>query len=192
MSVAADLARFAEPGAALNARRVLWALYHSRGLVALIVYRLGRWLTRAAASPLCWPVLPAGWLVYFIVSTYVRTAYDIQLSLSAEIGGGMHIDHFGDIVVRDCRIGTGCSIRQGVHIEPAADGSPPTIADHVWIGANAKIVGPFRIGDGGTISAGSIVDRNVPAQCVYVGSLGRVVLGHYDNRRLHESIYVGV
>ena len=188
----ADLARYTEPTARLTPARALTAFSKSYGLKALLAYRLGRWLLRAPRNPLLWPALPAGWLVYFLLSRYVRAAYGIHLSLSAVIGPGLHIDHLGDIVVRNCQIGRGCSIKQCVHLAPVAGGPGPVIGDEVWIGANARVVGAFRIGDAATVSAGSVVGRDVPPKSLYVGSPGRVVWRGYENRSLHDTAYLGI
>ena len=50
----------------------------------------------------------------------------------------------------------------------------PTIGDNVVIGAGAGIFGAFTIGAGSRIGAGSVVVREVPANCVVVGVPGRI------------------
>jgi serine O-acetyltransferase len=44
----------------------------------------------------------------------------------------------------------------------------------VVVGAGAKVIGAFRIGDGSRIGAGSVVVREVPPNSVVVGVPGRV------------------
>src|SRR5262252_5918758 len=85
-------------------------LLRNYGLQALLAYRLGRWLLRAGRKWYLWPLLLAGWPLYYLLSRYVRAAFDIRLELSADIGPGFYIGHFGAIRVRCCRIGANCSM----------------------------------------------------------------------------------
>lgn len=162
----------------------LLANYH--GLQALLGYRLGRTLLQVRGNFLLWPLLPFGWLAYFAISRYVWWAFDIRLHLSAAIGPGLYIGHFGNILVRQCRIGRHCSIAQSVHIKPAAgaDATGPVVGDRVWIGAHAQIVGPFQIGSESTIGAGGKVLRDVSERALCLGNPARVVLRNYDNRSI--------
>ena len=51
----------------------------------------------------------------------------------------------------------------------------PTVGNHVMIGAGAKVLGPFKIGDNSKIAAGSVVLNEIPENCTAVGSPARVV-----------------
>lgn len=44
---------------------------------------------------------------------------------------------------------------------------PIRIGNHVWVGANCVILKGVTIGDGAVIAAGSIVRKDVPAECIY-------------------------
>jgi serine O-acetyltransferase len=164
-----------------------WALQlftRNYGLHALLAYRLGRFLLRAGRHYYLWPLLPFGWLFYFLLSRFARTVFDIRLELSADIGPGFYIGHFGAIRIRRCRIGANCSIGRLINIMPAAAGAGPVIGDRVWIGVHAQIVGAYRIGSGATIAAGAVVHRDVPDGALCLGNPGRVVIPNYDNRRI--------
>lgn len=80
-------------------------------------------------------------------------------------------------VVGDVTIGArtlvapGCVLAQGGHtfgkgVQPRFSGGkekpPLTIGDDVWIGANVTIVGSITVGDNCVISAGVVLDRDVP------------------------------
>jgi len=178
----ADVRRYAEIDQGHSTR---WRLFlHSYGLHALLGYRLGRWLLRARHRFYLWPVLPLGWPLYYLLSRYARLAYDIRLELSADIGPGFYIGHFGAILVRRCHIGAHCSIGRLTEISAAANGAGPTIGDRVWIGAHARIVGPYRIGPGATVGAGSVIQENVAERVLCLGNPARVVMRNYDNRRI--------
>ncbi|HEX5322406.1 MAG TPA: DapH/DapD/GlmU-related protein [Capsulimonadaceae bacterium] len=50
-----------------------------------------------------------------------------------------------------------------------------SIADNVWIGANASVLDGVGIGEGAVIGAGSVVTRDIPCGAVAVGSPAHVV-----------------
>lgn len=52
---------------------------------------------------------------------------------------------------------------------------PVTIGQNVWIGASVTILPGVTIGDNTVIGAGSVVTRDIPANCVAFGSPCRVV-----------------
>ena len=51
----------------------------------------------------------------------------------------------------------------------------PTLVDNVLIGAGTKVLGPVYIGDNARIGAGSVVLKNLPANCTAVGVPAEVV-----------------
>ena len=51
----------------------------------------------------------------------------------------------------------------------------PTIGDNVVIGAGARVLGPFTVGEGAKIGASAVVLKEVPAYCTVVGNPGRIV-----------------
>jgi len=163
----------------------VWRLFaNSYGLQALLAYRLGRWLLRASRKYYLWPLLPVCWPIYYVLSRGAWVVYDIRLELSADIGPGFYIGHFGAIRVRRCRIGANCSISHLTSISAAVDGQGPVIGDRVWIGAHAQIVGPHRIGCDATVGAGTIIMGDIPDGVLCLGNPGRPVRRDYDNRRI--------
>jgi serine O-acetyltransferase len=179
--IRSDIHRYANALGPRAQRRTLRVLFYSFGLQAVVVYRFGRWLREGKKNPRHWirvPLFPAYWLL----NAYVRTAYDIHLDLSADIGAGLHVWHFGGLHVSDCQLGRCCTIHQRVHIG-ASDKLPgPWIGDQVWIGPHARIVGHLRVGTGATIGAGAVVTRDVPERSVIMGNPARVIMMGYDNR----------
>jgi serine O-acetyltransferase len=165
--------------------RALWRLFvHSYGLHALLAYRLGRWLLRVRGRCYLWPLLPVCWPIYYLLSRCIWMAYDIRLELSAEIGPGFYIGHFGAIRVRRRRIGANCSIGQLTHISAATSGCGPVVGDRVWIGAHAQIIGPHLIGSDATVGAATVLRRDVPQGVLCLGNPARLVIRNYDNRRI--------
>lgn len=157
---------------------------HNQGLQAVWVYRFGRTLQSGWRAWWLWPLLLPAWILYFILAVFVRLGYGIKLYLSAEIGSGLYIGHFGGIEVQNCRIGSNCSISQQTSIGERGVAPGPQIGDNVWIGAHSNIAGPLSIGSGATISAGSRVVRDVPAGALVMGNPARLIVQAYDNRRI--------
>jgi serine O-acetyltransferase len=163
-------------------RLVMRVIKETQGLKALFGYRLGRRLLQLRAQGRKPLLRLFGWPLYWLVSGYARKALGIDLQLSADIGPGLYIGHFGNIVVRNCTLGSHCSIAQSVHIEPTGDDATgPVIGNRVWIGGHTDIVGSWRIGDRSTIGAGALVTRDIPEGALFIGRPGRVVMSDYDN-----------
>jgi len=59
--------------------------------------------------------------------------------------------------------------------EVAPPAAPVIIEDHVWIGSHAIILPGVFIGRHAAIGAGSVVTRDIPANCLAVGNPARVV-----------------
>lgn len=168
----------------LSTLQLLKSFRRSEGLKALLGYRLGRHLLQLRAERRQPLLRLFGWPLYWLISGYARKALDIRLELSADIGPGLYIGHFGDIVVRDCHIGRHCSIAQSVHIEsevPGDSATGPVIGDRVWIGGHAQIVGAYTIGSRSTVGAGAQVKRDIPEGALFLGRPGRVIMSDYDN-----------
>lgn len=180
----ADIQRYSRGGCCKSRISALRIVLLNYGLHALVAYRLGRLLLRTRRSFYWWPLWMLAWPVYFILSSYVRVVYDIRLFLSADIGPGLHISHFGGIFVRNCRLGARCSIAQLVQICPSDGEAGPLIGDRVWIGAHCKIKGRFRIGSGSTLGAGCIVQRDIPEKALCLGAPARIIMPGYDNQRI--------
>ncbi len=181
--IRADFERYLG-GNTLSARRACSAVMRYPGLQALLVYRFGRISLGGLRRPGWWPVLPLAALLYLLAVAIVRACYGIRLFQSAQIGAGCSILHFGGIEIANCRLGETCSIAQGTRIGSRSDARGPTVGDGVWIGAQAKILGPVAIGDGATIGPGSRVIKAVPRRALVLGNPARIVFPAFDNSGL--------
>ncbi len=183
--VKADLVRWvAEDASVMEKSRVFRKCC---GFRALAVYRFGRWIN---ASPTRLPLRPVRWVfsgLYVFAAWAAEKAWGIRIDPSASIGKGLRILHFGGIVIERCRLGENCSVHQLVHIGASpgqSSQSGPSIGDNVWIGPHARIIGPVVLGNNVTVSAGSVVKRDVADGCLVVGAPARVVRKNYDNTEL--------
>lgn len=104
---------------------------------------------------------------------------NIEIHPGAKIGRRFFIDHGTGVVIGEtAEIGDDVTIYQGVTLGGTGKDvgkRHPTVGSGVMIGAGAKVLGPFRIGDNSSIAAGSVVLHEIPESCTAVGSPARVV-----------------
>src|SRR5262249_57097079 len=89
------------------------------------------------------------------------------------------------VIGETAEVGANVSLLQGVTLGGTSrerGKRHPTLGDNVVVGAGAKIIGAFKIGDGSRIGAGSVVVREVPPNSVVVGVPGRVT--YRDGQRV--------
>jgi acetyltransferase-like isoleucine patch superfamily enzyme len=61
------------------------------------------------------------------------------------------------------------------HRDVVPPSAPVTIGDHVWIGSMVTILPGVSIGHHAAVGAGSVVTKDIPANCLAVGNPARVV-----------------
>jgi serine O-acetyltransferase len=149
------------------------------GVHALAMHRLGHRLWNAG-----WPTLAR------FVSHVSRFVTGIEIHPAAKLGPGLFIDHgMGIVIGETAEIGANVSLLQGVTLGGTStrrEKRHPTLGNNVTVGAGAKIIGGFTIGDGSRIGAGSVVVREVPPNCVVVGVPGRIT--YRDGQRVTDGI----
>ena len=114
----------------------------------------------------------------------------IEIHPAAKLGPGLFIDHgMGVVIGETAEIGENVTLLQGVTLGGTSlkrEKRHPTLGNDVVVGAGAKIIGAFKIGDGSRIGAGSVVVREVPPNSVVVGVPGRVT--YRDGQRVTGGI----
>jgi serine O-acetyltransferase len=120
------------------------------------------------------------------VSHVARFATGIEIHPAARLGHGLFIDHgMGVVIGETAEVGDNVTLLQGVTLGGTSlrrEKRHPTLGNNVVVGAGAKIIGGFRIGDNSRIGAGSVVVREVPPNAVVVGVPGRVT--YKDGQRV--------
>jgi len=103
----------------------------------------------------------------------------IEIHPGAQIGKRLFIDHGTGVVIGETAvIGDDVLIYQGVTLGGTGKDTGkrhPTIGNNVVIGAGAKVLGPFKIGDNTNIAAGAVVLKEIPPHSTAVGVPARVV-----------------
>jgi serine O-acetyltransferase len=119
-----------------------------------------------------------------------RFVTGIEIHPAARLGPGLFIDHgMGVVIGETAELGENVTLLQGVTLGGTSlkrEKRHPTLGNNVVVGAGAKIIGAFRIGDGSRIGAGSVVVREVPPNSVVVGVPGRVT--YRDGQRVTGEI----
>lgn len=107
------------------------------------------------------------------VSQITKTVTGIEIHPGATIGKCLFIDHGTGVVIGEtAEIGDYCTIYQGVTLGGTGKDTGkrhPTLGNHIMVGAGAKVLGPFKVGDGAKIAAGAVVLCEVPANTTAVG-----------------------
>ena len=124
------------------------------------------------------------------MSHIARFLTGIEIHPAAKLGPGLFIDHgMGVVIGETSEVGENVTLLQGVTLGGTSlkrEKRHPTLGNNVVVGAGAKIIGGFKIGDGGRIGAGSVVVREVPSNSVVVGVPGRVT--YRDGQRVSGGI----
>lgn len=114
------------------------------------------------------------------ISQFARHFTGIEIHPGAKIGKGLFIDHgMGVVIGESAEIGDNCTIYHGVTLGGTGKDKGakrhPTVGNNVLIGAGAKVLGPFKIGDNSTIGANTFVSFEVEPYSTVVGVKGRTV-----------------
>jgi serine O-acetyltransferase len=150
------------------ARSTFEVLFLYSGLHAIIAYRLSHWLFKHKRYFL------ARW-----VSQKAKFRTGIEIHPGAKIGKGLFIDHGAGVVIGETtEIGENCTLYQGVTLGGTGKDKGkrhPTLGNNVMVGAGAKILGPFSVGDNSKIGANALVLSEVPPDSTAVGVPARIV-----------------
>lgn len=139
------------------------------GLHALLMYRM------AHALHLRGFLYPAR-----MISQAAKFFTGIEIHPGATIGKGLFIDHGSGVVIGETTvIGDNCTLYQGVTLGGTGKETGkrhPTLGNNVMVGAGAKLLGAFTVGDNSKIAAGAVVLRDVPANSTAVGIPAKIVI----------------
>jgi len=138
------------------------------GLHATVDYRIAHWFYRHHLRFLA-----------RAISQNSKRRTGIEIHPGAKIGRRLVIDHGTGIVIGEtAEVGDDCLFYQGVTLGGTGKDvgkRHPTVGNNVMIGAGAKVLGPFRVGDNARIAANAVVLREVPDNATVVGVPGRIV-----------------
>lgn len=110
----------------------------------------------------------------------------IQIPVGTQIGPGLKIGHFGNIVINpESKIGKNFSIAQGALIGNAQGKKMgvPTIGDNVVMGANSIVIGGISIGDYVLIAPGAFVNCDIPSHSIVIGNPAIIKPSEYPTNK---------
>jgi serine O-acetyltransferase len=155
------------------------------GLHALILHGLAH---------ACWR---GGWRwTGRFISHLSRFLTGIEIHPGATIGRRVFIDHgMGIVIGETAEIGDDCTIYQGVTLggTSLAKGAKrhPTLGRGVIVGASAKVLGGFTVGDGARIGSNAVVVKEVPPGATAVGNPARILHKDADAAREETANRMG-
>ena len=149
------------------AKSTLEVLTYS-GFYAVLAYRVSHKLYKKK----CY--LPAR-----LISQTARLLTGIEIHPGATIGRGLFIDHGSGVVIGEtAEIGDNCTLYQGVTLGGTGKDTGkrhPTLGNNVMVGAGAKVLGPFKVGDNSKVAANAVVLKEVPPDSTAVGIPAKIV-----------------
>jgi serine O-acetyltransferase len=155
------------------------------GLHAILLHRLshGLWLREMR------------WLARWI-SQFSRWLTGIEIHPGAKIGDNVFIDHgMGIVIGETAEVGDGCTIYQGVTLGGTSltKGAKrhPTLGRNVVVGAGAKVLGGFIVGDNASIGSNAVVTKPVPDGATAVGIPARIIQAEDMSRREEAAAKMG-
>lgn len=153
-------------------RNIIWkdkaCNIHPKNRLFIFLFRWGCYFHKNKYASLPYKIFDAVFRALIKVSYNRYNHYPLEV----QIGGGLRLPHnMGIVLSGKAVIGEYCTIFHEVTIgaDVIKSGGAPTIGNHVFIGAGAKVIGDISIGDNVIIGAGAVVTKNVPDECTVVG-----------------------
>lgn len=160
------LTAYKERDPAARSKLSIFLLYP--GVRAVIDYRIAHWFYKHGR--------------FFIarhISQRCRRITGIEIHPGAQIGRRLVIDHGMGVVIGETTIiGDDCLLYQGVTLGGSGKEKGkrhPTLGNNVLVGAGAKVLGSFKVGDNSRIAANAVVLNEIPDHATAVGAPAKVV-----------------
>lgn len=168
-----DIALVKQRDPAARSAFEIWLTYS--GLHAVHSYRRAHWFYKHKM-----------FTIARIISQFARFRTGIEIHPGAKIGKGLFIDHgMGVVIGETTEIGDNCLIYQGVTLGGTGKDKGkrhPTLGNNVMVGAGAKVLGPFKIGNNVKIAANAVVLEEIPDDCTAAGVPARVVRNRHGQK----------
>lgn len=110
-----------------------------------------------------------------VLSVFARPLPLLDISSTAEIGGGLIVQHGYATIIAPRKIGKNCWVNQGVTIGYTNDDDCPTLGDNVTVYAGAKILGDVHVGNNVVVAANAVVVKDVEDNCIVGGVPAKVI-----------------
>jgi serine O-acetyltransferase len=104
--------------------------------------------------------------------------YGLELSVGADVGGGLYIAHPVGCVLAGRSIGANVTVISQVTFGTRDDDEWPTIGDETFFGAGARVLGGVHVGHGARVGANAVVLRDVEPGVTVAGVPARPITPH--------------
>lgn len=132
-----------------------------------------------------------------LIAQISRFFTGIEIHPGSKLGRHLFIDHgMGVVIGETAEVGDDCIIYQGVTLGATADARKgaltrdkkrhPTLGTSVVIGSGAQVLGAVNIGDNVQIASGSIVLKDIPANCIVAGVPGKII--YRDGIKIEDKV----
>lgn len=139
------------------------------GTQAILIYRFGFWADNLRPASIRYALR----LIHFPLQYIFGWRVGIFLHVKARIGPGLVIHTWGGgVFLPCCPIGTDVTIVGGGVL---MDFNTRSIGDEVVIGAGTKVMGKVRIGDRVRTAPNSLIQTDVPDDCVVAPNVSRIL-----------------
>ena len=150
------------------ARSALEVLLLYQGVHALIWHRIAHWFWTHNMR-----------FLGRLISQIARFFTLIEIHPGVQLGHGILIDHGSGVVIgENAVVGDNCTIYQGVTLGGVGTQKGkrhPTLGNNVMVGAGAKILGAFEVGDNCSIAANAVLLKPLEDNVTAVGIPARPV-----------------
>ena len=165
------------------ARSKLSILLLYPGVHAIIWHRIAHWF-----------YLRKCYFISRLISQWARRATGIEIHPGAQIGKRLVIDHgMGIVIGETTSIGDDCLLYQGVTLGGSGKEKGkrhPTLGNNVLVGAGAKVLGSFKVGDNARIAANAVVLNEIPDHATAVGVPAKVVRVAGEKVEMLDHVHV--
>ena len=160
----------------LRAKQALYSQYGQKCSILKAVLTdgtLANALYRAQAALCRWRLAPLALIPHWLN----KLLNGCVIGVRAQFGPGFVLIHpVGVVINSSTRGGRNVWVESGVVIGDNK-GLSPTLADDIFIGSGAKIIGGIKLGSGARVGANSVVLHDVPAGVTVVGIPARALPG---------------
>ena len=150
------------------ARNALEVLLLYQGVHALIWHRFAHWFYNHKL-----------FFIARLISQIARFFTLIEIHPGAQLGHGILIDHGCGVVIGETTVvGDNCTTYQGVTLGGVGTQKGkrhPTLGNNVMVGAGAKILGAFEVGDNCSIAANAVLLKPLEDNMTAVGIPARPI-----------------
>ena len=121
-------------------------------------------------------------LVHYFICRLLWRPMESLFIYTADIGGGLYIQHGVASLIGAAKIGENCRIYQQVNIG-YKDDKTPILEDNVSVACGATVLGGITLEKGSLVAAGAVVLKDVPENAIVAGVPAKII-GYKDENNL--------